>query len=93
VLPLANGTALVPRISAQWQYAFGDVTPAAGLAFQGTGAAFSVAGVPIARNTALIETGFDWRFSPQAKLGAFYQGELASHAQAHAFKGTFTWDF
>ena len=37
--------------------------------------------------------GFDWRFSPQAKLGAFYQGELAAHAQTHAFKGGFTGDF
>ena len=92
-LPLANGTVLVPRGSLQWQHAFGDVTPAAALAFQGTGAAFSVAGVPIARDTALIESGFDWRFSPQARLGAYYQGELAAHAQAHAFKGTFNWNF
>jgi outer membrane autotransporter protein len=93
VLPLANGTALVPRASVQWQHAFGDVTPVAGLAFQGTGTAFSVAGVPIARNAALIETGFDWRFSPQAKLGAYYQGELAAHAESHAFKGAFSWNF
>ena len=92
-LPLANGTVLVPRGSLQWQHAFGDVTPAAALAFQGTGAAFSTAGVPIARDTALVESGFDWRFSPQAKLGAYYQGELAAHAQAHAFKGTFNWNF
>jgi outer membrane autotransporter protein len=92
-LPLANGTVLVPRGSLQWQHAFGDVIPAAALAFQGTGAAFSTAGVPIARDTALIESGFDWRFSPQARLGAYYQGELAAHAQAHAFKGTFNWNF
>jgi uncharacterized protein with beta-barrel porin domain len=92
-VPLANGTVLVPRGSLQWQYAFGDVTPGAALAFQGTGTAFSIAGAPIARNTALVEGGFDWRFSPQAKLGAFYQGELAAHAQTHAVKGAFTWDF
>jgi outer membrane autotransporter protein len=92
-VPLGNGTVLVPRGSLQWQYAFGDVTPGAALAFQGTGTAFSIAGVPIARNTALVEGGFDWRFSPQAKLGAFYQGELAAHAQTHAVKGAFTWDF
>ena len=93
MVPLANGTVLVPRASLQWQHAFGDVTPSAGLAFQGTGTGFSVAGVPIARNTALIETGFDWRFSPWTKLGAFYQGELAAHAQTHAFKGVLNWQF
>ncbi len=92
-VPLANGTVLVPRGSVQWQYAFGDVTPTSVLAFQSTGAAFSVAGLPIARNSALVEAGFDWRFGPWAKLGAFYQGELAPHAQAHALKGAFTWDF
>ena len=92
-VPLANGTVLIPRGSLQWQYAFGDVTPVTALAFQSTGTSFTVAGIPIARNTALIEGGFDWRFSPQAKLGAFYQGELAAHADSHAFKGAFTWDF
>jgi outer membrane autotransporter protein len=92
-VPLADGTMLVPRATLQWQHAFGDVVPASALAFQGTGAAFSVAGLPIARNTALVEGGFDWRFAPQAKLGAFYQGELAAHAQTHAVKGAFTWDF
>ena len=86
-MPLANGTVLIPRGMLQWQHAFGDVTPVTALAFQGTGAAFSVAGIPIARDTALVEAGFDWRFAPQAKLGAFYQGELAAHAQTHAVKG------
>ncbi len=92
-LPLANGTMLVPRGSLQWQHAFGDVTPVTALAFQSTGTAFTVAGLPIARDSALVETGLDWRISPWAKLGAFYQGDLAAHAQTHAFKGAFTWDF
>jgi len=92
-VPLANGTVLIPRGSVQWQYAFGDVTPVTALAFQSTGTSFTVAGIPIARNAALIEGGFDWRFSPQAKLGAYYQGELSAHAESHAFKGGFTLDF
>jgi len=92
-VPLANGTVLVPRGSVQWQHAFGDVTPVNALAFQSTGTSFTVAGIPIARNSALAEAGFDWRFSPHAKLGAFYQAELAAHAESHAFKGAFTWDF
>jgi outer membrane autotransporter protein len=93
IMPLSNGTVLVPRATVAWQYAFGDVTPSAALAFQGTGTAFSVAGVPVARNSALVEGGFDWRFTPQAKLGVSYLGELAANAQTHAIKGAFTWDF
>ena len=93
IVPLANGTLLVPRLSAQWQYAFGNVTPQAALAFQSTGAAFSVTGVPIARNAALVDTGLDWRINPKMKISLSYQGELADHAQTHTVKGGFTWNF
>ena len=93
-MPLANGTVLDPArhaaVAARLRRCDARLTA---LAFQGTGAGFSVAGIPIARDTALVEAGFDWRFAPQAKLGAFYQGELAAHAQTHAVKGAFTWDF
>jgi outer membrane autotransporter protein len=56
-VPLANGTVLVPRGTLQWQHAFGDVTPVTGLAFQGTGRSFTTAGIPIARDAALVEAG------------------------------------
>jgi outer membrane autotransporter protein len=93
LVPLSNGTVLIPRVSVQWQHAFGDVTPAAALAFQSTGATFSTAGVPIAREAALLEGGFDWRLSPKVKLGIAYQGELAEHAQSHTVKSRLTWNF
>ena len=93
VVPLANGTLLVPRASLQWQHAFGDVNPTAALAFQSTGAAFAVGGVPIARDAALVESGVDWRFSPQVKFGVAYQGTLATNAQIHMLKGAFTSNF
>jgi uncharacterized protein with beta-barrel porin domain len=93
VLPLGNGTVLTPHVSAQWQYAFGDVTPTLGLSFQATGAPFTIAGVPIARSAALVDAGVDWRVLPQVKLGVSYWGDLASDAAVHAVKGTFTWDF
>jgi outer membrane autotransporter protein len=90
---LQNGMALVPRFSAAWQHAFGDVTPSAALAFQSTGTAFTISGVPLARDAALVEAGFNLRVNPQMKLGASYTGELAGHLQDHAVKGTFTWNF
>jgi outer membrane autotransporter protein len=93
MLPLVAGYWLVPRIALAWQHAFGDVTPAAALAFQSTGAAFSTAGVPIARDAALVEGGVDLRLSPRAKLSLNYAGELAAHAQTHSVKGGYTWNF
>jgi len=92
-LALSNGMALVPRASAYWQHAFGDVTPGAALAFLGGGASFTIAGVPLARDAAVLESGFDLRLTPQAKIGVWYFGELASGLQDHAVKGNFTWNF
>jgi outer membrane autotransporter protein len=90
---LSGGTALIPRGSLQWQHAFGDVVPTAALAFAATGAAFTVSGVPIARDAALVEAGLDWRFNPRMKVGITYQGALAASAQTHTAKGSFTWDY
>jgi outer membrane autotransporter protein len=93
MVPLENGTVLVPHAAAIWQHAFGDVTPTAALAFQSTSAAFSVSGVPIAADTAVIEAGLDWRMSAQMKFGVGYQGELAKAAHTNMAKGNFTWNF
>ena len=67
--------------------------PTAALAFQSSGSAFSVGGVPIATDSALVEGGVDWRITAQIKFGVEYQGELAQHAQVHTAKGKFTWIF
>jgi outer membrane autotransporter protein len=90
---LANGTVIAPHASAAWQHAFGDVVPTAALAFASTGAAFTVTGVPIAQNAALIEGGIDWRITAQMTFGVAYQGELATNARTNTAKGNFTWNF
>jgi outer membrane autotransporter protein len=90
---LANGMALIPRLSTAWQHAFNDIAPGAALAFQNTGAGFAITGVPLARDTALVETGLDLRVNLHAKLGLSYSGQLAGHLQDHAIKGNFTWNF
>ncbi|RDJ21237.1 autotransporter outer membrane beta-barrel domain-containing protein, partial [Bosea caraganae] len=48
---------------------------------------FSVAGIPVARNAALVEAGLDLAISRNATLGLSYAGQLASDVQDHAFKG------
>ncbi|HYZ45185.1 MAG TPA: autotransporter domain-containing protein, partial [Xanthobacteraceae bacterium] len=67
---MGNGMALMPRASLAWQHAFGTLTPTAALSFQSTGAPFSISGVPIARDAALIEAGADLQLSAQTKIGA-----------------------
>jgi outer membrane autotransporter protein len=80
---------LTPRASLAWQHAFDGVTPSAPLAFTSTGAAFTVAGVPIARDSALVDAGFDVDVNANARLGIGYVGQLASEAQDHGVKGNF----
>jgi len=81
-----QGMDLTLRGTLAWRHAFGDVTPLATFAFTG-GSAFTVAGVPIARNAALVEAGLDLAITPGATLGLSYTGQLATDAQDHAFKG------
>ena len=69
-----------------WRHAFGAVLPLSTNAFAG-GAGFTVAGVPIARDAAVIEAGLDFALSPAATLGLGYTGQIAGGAQQHGFKG------
>ncbi|QCI64188.1 autotransporter domain-containing protein [Phreatobacter stygius] len=68
-----------------WRHAFGDITPLVTLAFAGS-SAFTVGGVPIAKNAAVLEAGLDLNLSPAATLGLAYSGQLASGAQQHGMK-------
>jgi outer membrane autotransporter protein len=62
-----------------WRHAFGDVTPTSTFAFAG-GDAFTIAGVPIARDAAVIEAGIDMKMSANATLGLSYSGQLGGGA-------------
>jgi outer membrane autotransporter protein len=90
---LANGMFVIPRATVAWQHAFGDITPVAALAFQSTGVPFTVAGVPLARDAAVVDAGLDVKVTPRATLGIFYAGQLADNVQDHAVKGKFCWKF
>ncbi len=96
ILPLANGTLLVPHLLAQWQHAFNDIVPVEALAFQSGGAAFTVAGVPIARDAAYVEAGLNWFVTPQIRFDVTYQGKFAldsSDTKNQTVKGNFIWNF
>jgi len=90
---LASGMILTPRAALSWQHAFGDVTPQSVLAFQSTGVAFDIHGVPLARDTALVEAGVDLHVTPRATLGLLYSGQLAQSVQDHSVKANLVWKF
>ncbi|WP_281280381.1 autotransporter outer membrane beta-barrel domain-containing protein [Pelagibacterium montanilacus] len=70
---------------AGWRHAFGDTTPTSDHGFAGL-EAFTIAGAPIARDSAVLEAGLELDFTPDASLGVSYQGQLAPDAQDHGFK-------
>jgi outer membrane autotransporter protein len=65
-----------------WRHAIGDVAPWAAFAFDG-GDTFAIAGAPIARDSAIVEAGFDFQVTPFAKLGLAYNGQFGSGLSDH----------
>ncbi|KKB10968.1 hypothetical protein VE25_15155 [Devosia geojensis] len=75
-----------------WRHAFGDDTPEATLNFAG-GDPFTVAGPPIARDALALEAGLAISVSPTASFGLAYSGTVASNAQDHGLKASFSAKF
>jgi subtilase-type serine protease len=93
VMPV-GGMVLQPHASVAWQAAFGDTSPEARLAFiSAPSASFTVSGVPIAENTALVELGANLLISPQASLGLSYIGQFAGDTSQNAVQANLNWRF
>ncbi|WP_343315017.1 autotransporter domain-containing protein [Brucella sp. BE17] len=60
-----------------WQHSFGDTTPTVAASFE-NGTAFSVAGVPVAEDSAVVKAGFDINLGHDATLGLEYSGQYGS---------------
>ncbi|MFD9900331.1 autotransporter domain-containing protein [Mesorhizobium sp. NPDC059025] len=68
-----------------WRHGFGDVTPLVTQDFIG-GSAFTVAGAPLAKNSAVVEAGLDVAIMPSATVGISYQGQIGSNASNHGVR-------
>jgi outer membrane autotransporter protein len=93
VIPLSAGTALIPRVTLAWQHAFDDLTPPTAMRFLATGAPFTVAGLPIAQDSALVEAGLDVAIGRDLTFGVSYVGQLSADGHDHAVKGKATLRF
>jgi len=86
--PLLASLPLVLQGTLGWRHVFGDVTPAAELAFVSTpGLPFTVQGAPIAEDSALVEVGLNWKVAVNTTAGLFYSGDLASRTYDNAVRG------
>jgi outer membrane autotransporter protein len=92
--PMANGTIVSPRVSAAWQRAFGDLSTGATLAYADAGGdGFTVNGVGLTRDTALVDAGIDIQVSQKAVVGVSYFGQLAKDGSNNALRANITWTF
>ena len=58
-----------------------------------TGAAFDIHGVPLARDTAMVDAGVDLHVTSALSLGLLYAGQLAQSLQDHSVKANLTLKF
>ena len=63
--------------SAGWKHAFGDVSPTATQSLAG-GSAFTVAGVPMARDSFALNLSASIDLTPEAALGLTYGGQFGT---------------
>lgn len=83
-ITLGNGSQITPRAALGWRHAYGDTKPDADLTFIEGGGSFTTQGVPIAKDSALVEVGLDYQISPAGKLGIGYSGQLSHDNRDHA---------
>ena len=69
------------------------MTPDAALAFATTGAGFTVAGVPLAEDSAPIDAGLDFALGENTTAGVSHSGQFGEGVTDNAVKGRFTWLF
>jgi outer membrane autotransporter protein len=75
----------VARGGLGWQHAYGDTSPTSTHVFTAGGDAFTVSGVPIAKDVAVLEVGMDLKVAPNATLGISYTGQYGSDARENGF--------
>lgn len=72
-----------------WRHAYGDITPRANVFFAG-GLPFTVGGVPIAKDAAVVGAGLDLQLSKGATLGLSFEGQFGDDASDRTLRGTLT---
>lgn len=70
-----------------WRHAYGDITPESTQYFAGSNA-FTVEGVAIAKDAALVEAGFDVAITEASTFGLSYVGQFGSDTTQNGFNAT-----
>jgi outer membrane autotransporter protein len=80
------------RGSLGWRHALGDITPTTAALLAG-GNVFSIAGVPISLDAAVVEAGLDLHLTSQTTIGVSYGGQFGSGVTDQGVRGNFIMRF
>jgi len=86
-----NGIAITSKASLGWRHAFNDV-PEAAMSFGGQ-SGFDVQGLPIGKDSLLLEFGLETKLSENVSLGLNYSGQLSNGSSQNTGKVTLDWKF
>ena len=89
-LGTVNATA---RGSLGWRHAFGDTTPLSALAFASGGSAFTIAGVPIAQDAAVVDVGLDFNVARDTLFGISFGSQFGSGVNDQTIRANFSSKF
>ncbi|MCG8909304.1 autotransporter domain-containing protein [Pseudomonas sp. DP-17] len=76
-----------------WRHAFGDVTPDSTFAYDSGSTPFHIAGVPIARNAAVVDTGLDFTVGKNTSIGVSYNGQYGDGVTDSGVRANFKLKF
>jgi fibronectin-binding autotransporter adhesin len=75
-----------------WRHAFGGNTPTSTNSFA-TGSSFTVFGVPLAKDVAVLEAGVETQLRKDMTLGVSYAGQFGNGLKDHGLKVSLGWKF
>ncbi len=86
-----GGATVTARGTLGWRHAFGDLAPSMTMAFANGGTPFDIAGVTIARDSALVEASVDLGIRADLAIGLTYSGQFSTRVSDHSVKGSLVW--
>ncbi|MGG4606476.1 autotransporter-associated beta strand repeat-containing protein [Paenalcaligenes sp. Me131] len=87
-----GSTTVMANASLGWRHVLGGVTPESTHRFS-AGNAFTVYGVPLSRDSAVLEAGVGVKLSRSVTLGVSYQGQLGSDGNDHGVRANLGIEF
>ena len=83
---LNNDMTITPKIDLGWQHAFAGFRPGQVVTFQNAAQSFTVLGVPLTTDAAVLQLGFDLALAPDLILNASYDGSFSGSVQDNALR-------